>query len=280
MKFSTIAVLGSGLMGMGIVSSVAVRGVKCIMFSKTIDASKRLNVYLDRKLEKGWFSCEEKKHIQENIEVCTYDQLEKINSCDLIIECTYEDKNYKTELIKNIDKFKNANAVFCTNTSTLSVTDLSAFYSDPSRFAGMHFFSPVEKMQLIEVVKGLLTSCEVIDSLITFGKEIGKEPVYVEDTAGFVLNRLIAPYICEAVELLEKKVSSPEVIDSLIKHCVGASIGPLQLADYIGLDVIKKSSDILFDAYKDQIYVSPFLNKKYYANQLGKKTRKGFYNYG
>ncbi len=279
MNIKSVAVLGSGLMGSGIAATIARNNYSVSMFSHSQDAEVRMKSYIEHECVKGRLSETQKESIWTNLNILSYENLNELTKCDLVIESTHEDKAFKKNILKTIGKIASNMAIVCTNTSTLSVSELAAEYKKPGRFAGMHFFSPVASMGLIEVVKGFLTEDSVIDDLMQFGRMIGKEPVQVNDNPGFVLNRIIAPYISEAVNLLDRGIAEAADIDCIIKHCMGAQVGPLQLGDNIGLDVIKKCSDILFDAYKDSKYISNLLNKKYYAKEFGKKSGRGFYTY-
>jgi len=280
MKIKKIAIFGSGLMGMGISNSIAINDFQVSIFSKSDNCKERFFKYIDTEADKKRMDLDSAEIIKNNVSVYSYDGAESLKEADLIIESTYEDKKYKQEVVEFISKYSREEAIIASNTSTLSISELAASYKNQKNFLGLHFFSPVPQMKLVEVVKGYLTDDKAINDAIKFIEEINKEAVIVKDTAGFVLNRIIAPYISEAVCIYEKKLTSAENIDKMVSHCLGAKVGPLQLGDYIGIDVLKKCTDNLFDAYKDPHYCNTLINNMYYANNLGKKTGKGFYEYG
>lgn len=279
MTFKKIAVFGTGLMGKGIVQVIASAGCEVIVYSQSSNAFERFNNYLFYEQEKKRLLKEDVAYIQNLVSFKSYDDMDLLFEMDLVIETVKEDKSYKKKLLKKVSGFIGSDCIVVSNTSTYSITELGACLSTPAKLCGMHFFSPVPLMDLIEVIRGMASSEETINKVVRFSKELAKQPVVVKDTPGFVLNRLMAPYIKEAVALLEEGVASAIDIDKAVSSGVGLKIGPLQLADLIGIDVIKACMDNLYYEYRDNRYASTLITNMVRANMLGKKTKDGFYQY-
>lgn len=203
------------------------------------------------------------------------------STADLVIEAIVENIEVKRELFGRLDKMASKQTVFCSNTSSLSITTMASATARADRFAGMHFFSPVPMMKLVEVVKTEKVAPEVIEKLITFGKKVGKIPVVAKDTEGFIVNRLLIPYQLEACRLVERGVASIEDVDTAMKHGCGYPMGPFELGDSVGIDVVKFIVDGWHERFPDDVYFKPskLVDDMVAAGKLGKKTGEGFYKY-
>ena len=279
MEIKNIAVFGTGLMGKGIIQVLAGIDYRVYVFSRSIDSEDRFKKYLQYELNKGRFQESFINTIFKNIEFFNYGEFKKLSDADLVIESTKEDKELKKNLLCEISGYCKPDTIFVTNTSTFSVTELSSSIKKQSKFCGMHFFSPVPMMPLVEVIRGLCTDDETINKVFKLAEDIGKIPVIVKDTPGFILNRLMAPYIKEAVCLLEEGVTSAEEIDKIVTLGMNLKVGPLKLADLIGLDVIKVCMENLYCEYKESRFNSILLNNMVRAGMIGRKAGAGFYNY-
>lgn len=279
MEIKNIAVFGTGLMGKGIIQVLAGIDYRVYVFSRSIDSEDRFKKYLQYELNKGRIQESFINTIFKNIEFFNYGEFKKLSDADLVIESTKEDKELKKNLLCEISGYCKPDTIFVTNTSTFSVTELSSSIKKQSKFCGMHFFSPVPMMPLVEVIRGLCTDDETINKVFKLAEDIGKIPVIVKDTPGFILNRLMAPYIKEAVCLLEEGVTSAEEIDKIVTLGMNLKVGPLKLADLIGLDVIKVCMENLYCEYKESRFNSILLNNMVRAGMIGRKAGAGFYNY-
>jgi 3-hydroxybutyryl-CoA dehydrogenase len=280
MEIKKIAVFGTGLMGKGIIHVLAKKGFLISVYSKSQTFQQRMEDYLQHEVSKARLEKKDVPVILSNIKFCSYAILEEMEPVDLVIETSYEDKEFKQELLQRLSSFCTDHTILTTNTSTYSITELGSVAQKPENVCGMHFFSPVPLMPLVEVVKGLCTSADTVDAVCTLAKMIDKIPVVVNDTPGFVLNRILLPFILEAIRLVEQGVATSENIDTIMMLGMNLKVGPLKLADLIGLDVVKTSLDNLFNEFKETKYQpSILLNNMVRAKMLGKKTGKGFYNY-
>ena len=274
-----IFVLGSGTMGIGIVQTFAQSGFQVVMRERT--PGKGMNPLmkgLDKLVQKGKMKQEEKDNILSNIS--TTQNLEDAKDADLIIEVASENMSVKRELFAELDKICKPEAIFASNTSSLSITEIAGVTNRPDKVIGMHFFNPVPVMKLVEVIKGVLTSEETKDKAVELIKKIGKTPVEVVEAPGFVVNRMLVPMINEAVGILYEGIATVEDIDEAMKLGANHPIGPLALADLIGLDVCLDIMEILYTEFADSKYrPHPLLRKMVRGNLLGRKTGKGFYDY-
>lgn len=279
MNIEKVVVFGTGLMGTGISQVTAINGMKVLMFSNSLDSSNRFISYLQDNMKKKRITKEDYEKILKNVSFYSYSQLDMLVDVDLIIESTHENYEYKKSLFSKLNDYINETTIVASNTSTIGITKMASEINKPERFIGLHFFSPVPMMKLVEIVKGYFSTEDVLKKAKEYCDLIGKESVIVKDTPGFVFNRLFSGYIGEAISLLDEVDVSPEAIDSMIKHAIGSKIGPLKLADSIGIDVIKKSNDQLYDELKEQRFCINRINRMVYAKLFGKKTKQGFYNY-
>lgn len=279
----TIAVIGAGTMGNGIAHTFAQNGftVKLIDVSeKALD--KGMNTIannLDRMLAKGTITQEDVAKTITNIITYT-DIKDGVVGVDLVIEAATENVDLKLSIFKQLNEVCSHNTILATNTSSISITQIGAVVAHPERVIGMHFMNPVPIMQLVEVIRGYNTSDEVTQIIMQLSEKLGKTPVEVNDYPGFVANRILMPMINEAIETLYNQVAGVYEIDTVMKLGMAHPMGPLQLADFIGLDVCLSILNVMYDGYKNPKYAPcPLLVNMVRAGKLGVKSGEGFYDY-
>lgn len=283
MEIRKVGVCGAGLMGNGIAQTCASAGFDVVLM-EVADAPLQRGVQsigksLDKFVEKQKISLAERDAIFGRIVPTT--NVEDMKDCDLIIEAIVENVDAKVSLFQKLDDLLAPDAIICTNTSSLCVIELGAKTKRPNRVAGLHFFNPVPIMKLVEVVKTIATTQDVIDSLFAFARKLGKEPILAKDTPGFVVNRLLIPYLLYAIKVYEEGLASREDIDKGMKLGCGYPMGPLELLDFVGLDTTYYIAQIMFDEFKDPMMAPPTLLKRMVlAGNYGRKSGKGFYEYG
>lgn len=281
MDIKTIGIVGSGTMGSGIAQVAATSGLDVLL--NDVDA-----VYLDRSLkgidksltklaEKGKIT-ESKEAILARIQPTT--NLEDFKSADFVIEAVFEDFEVKKKVLAALDRILAPEVILTSNTSSISITRLAAQTNRPAQFMGMHFMNPVPLMALVELVRGMATSAETFAAVKAMAEKMGKVPVEAKDFPGFISNRILMPMINEAVYALMEGVGTAEAIDTVMKLGMNHPMGPLTLADLIGLDVCLSIMEVLYDGFKDPKYrPCPLLRKMVEAGYLGRKTGRGFYQY-
>ena len=282
MAIKTVGVLGCGLMGAGIAQVCAASGYKTIV--REVEDSflakglGRIDKFLAGGVEKGKLTAQEKDQTLGNLSGTT--RLEDLTDCDLVIEAIIENVEEKAKAYAILDGVVGEHAIFCSNTSSLCITELAAKTKRPDRFAGLHFFNPVPLMKLVEVIRGLTTSDDTYQQVFAFAQSLGKEPITAPDKPGFIVNRLLVPYLLDAIRVYEGGLASLEDIDQAMKLGCGYPMGPFTLLDFVGLDTTYFIANILFDEYREPRYAPPpLLKRMVMAGQLGRKSGKGFYDY-
>jgi len=275
-KQRKVGIVGTGLMGVQLAQFFAQNGYPVVLCSRTEDRSKAVIKDIKMGLSKTK-DLREIEIIMNRIEsTCEFSRLK---GADFIIENVIEDIEIKKQLFSDLSSICPQNTVIATNTSSLSITELASCVYKPERFIGMHFFNPVSKMNLVEVVYSKDTSRQTIEYTLNLSNELGKSPVLVRDLPGFIVNRSLMPFINEAASLLQEDIS-PNDIDSAIKLGLNHPMGPLSLADLIGIDVCVHIMETLYNSFKDARYIpAPIFYELIRKNHLGKKTGKGFYDY-
>lgn len=277
-----ICVVGTGTMGGGIVQTFAQSGYKVIVKGRSEASINRsiasITKVLSKQVEKGKIEEARKDEILSNITTAL--TFEECKDADLFIEAIAEDMETKKVTFAEIEKVAKESAILATNTSSLSITEVASTTSKPERVIGMHFFNPVPAMKLVEVIRGQMTDQEIFNKVFELSQAVGKVPVEVSEAPGFVVNRILIPMINEAVGILADGVAKKEDIDEAMKLGANHPMGPLALADLIGLDVCLAIMEVLYSEFADSKYrPHPLLRKMVRANQLGRKTKAGFYNY-
>lgn len=280
--FKNISILGSGTMGLDIAQVFASNDFNVTVYDITediIDKSKsRLSKSLERRLERGKITREYMDSLLSNIRFTV--NMDDLQEADLLVEAIVESISVKKTVFSRLDNLCKQEAIFATNTSSISITEIASATKRPDRFIGMHFFNPATVMKLVEVIRGMHTSDETFNAINDLSKALGKEPVAVEEAPGFVVNRLLIPMINEAVALLAEGVSTAEGIDTAMKLGANHPMGPLALADLIGLDVCLAIMDTLYQETHDSKYrAHTLLRKMVRGGALGKKTGLGFFVY-
>ena len=282
MRISTVGVVGAGIMGSGIAQVFAAAGYQVHMHDVNDAALQRGLAAIDRSLsrlvKKSVIGEADKSTILERIATGT--SMQELAGADLVVEAASEDETLKLRIFGELDSVCKPGAILASNTSSISITRIGAATRRPDRVAGMHFMNPVPVMELIEVIEGLETSAEVSAAIHEVARAIGKTPVAVRDSAGFAANRILLPMINEAVFTLYEGVANAEDIDKVMKLGMNHPIGPLALADLIGLDTCLSIMEVLYDGFKDPKYrPCPLLRQMVDAGRLGRKTGHGFYDY-
>ncbi len=286
MEIKKVAVLGCGLMGSGIAQVCATAGFDVTVLEveqKYLDKGfggieKSLAKFAERPVEKGGITPQQKDEIRARLKGTT--NKADLADCDIVIEAIIENVEEKKKMWASIDSIVKKDAIFASNTSSISVTELLTAVKRPERFIGLHFFNPVPLMKLVEVVKTIATSPDVYDAAYEFAKKLGKVPVRTSDKTGFIVNRLMVQYLLDAVRAYEEGVGSIEDIDSAMKLGCGYPMGPFTLLDFVGLDTTYYITHVMYDEFKERRFASPpLLKRMVMAGWYGRKSGRGFYDY-
>ena len=282
MSIQRVGVIGAGTMGNGIAQACAVKGIAVVMVDiqqAAVDKGiSTISSSLDRLIKKEAMTDADKTKALSLIQGSTrYEDLAKV---DLVIEAATENHALKIKILQQLDAIVGAEVLIASNTSSISITQLAAVVSHPERFIGMHFFNPVPVMALVEIIRGLQTSDSAHDAVHDLAKRLGKSPITVKNAPGFVVNRILVPMINEAFFVLAEGLASPEDIDTGMRLGCNHPIGPLALADMIGLDVCLAVMEVYLDQFGDSKYrPCPLLKEMVAAGRLGRKTKQGVYSY-
>ena len=277
-----IAVIGAGQMGRGIAQVAAMSGFRVQLFDISKDSLEFAKSFIQKQMEKGLTKGKwDKALVKSTVENLSYiTDMKEIASTDLAIEAATENKNIKFEIFKQMDEIIQDDAILATNTSSISITEIAAVTGRPEKVAGMHFMNPVPVMKLVEGIRGLETSEETFATVEAVSQKMGKTFVKANDVAGFAVNRILMPMINEAVYALYEGVAEVEDIDTAMKLGCNQPMGPLELADFIGLDTCLAIMEVLHDGLGDSKYrACPLLKKYVLAGRLGRKSGRGFYEY-
>jgi 3-hydroxybutyryl-CoA dehydrogenase len=282
MSVKNVMVIGAGQMGSGIAQVCAQAGYQVVLNDLKPEFVERglgvINKNLSRVVEKGRMTAEEKQEVVDRIRPST--DLNDASAVDIVIEAAVENMEIKTKLFAQLDKIAPENTILASNTSSLPITEIAAATNRPEKVIGMHFMNPVPVMKLVEIIRGLATADEVYQTIEEMTKTIGKVPVEVNDSPGFVSNRILLPMINEAIYALYEGVATKEAIDDVMKLGMNHPMGPLTLADFIGLDTCLYIMETLHEGFGDDKYrPCPLLRKYVKAGWLGKKSGRGFYIY-
>ncbi len=286
MQINKVGVLGCGLMGSGIAQVAATAGFDVTVLEveqKYLDKGfagidKSLAKFAERPPEKGGITAQQKDEIRARLKGTTRRQ--DLANCDIVIEAIIESVAQKKEMYAALDGIVKKEAIFASNTSSISITELMTATKRPERFIGLHFFNPVPLMKLVEVVRTIATATDVYEAAYEFAKKLGKVPVRTSDKTGFIVNRLLVPYLLDAIRAYEEGVGSIEDIDNAMKLGCGYPMGPFTLLDFVGLDTTYYITHVMYDEFKERRFASPPLLKRLVmAGWYGRKTGKGFYDY-
>jgi 3-hydroxybutyryl-CoA dehydrogenase len=282
MKIRKVGVLGCGLMGAGIAEVAARAGFETVVREVSEEVVEkglaRLRASLDKAVDKGKLEAAERDKTMGRLAGVV--DLAALADCDVIVEAIVENLDEKRKTLAALDAVVKEGALFASNTSSLTITQIAMSTRRPDRFVGLHFFNPVPVMKLVEVVRTLLTSQEAFDAAIDLVRAFGKEPVAARDNSGFIVNRLLVPYLLDAIRAHEEGVGTVEDIDKAMQLGCGYPMGPFTLLDFVGLDTTYYIADIMFEEYREKRFAPPpLLKQMVLAGRLGRKSGRGFYDH-
>ncbi|MFS8636455.1 MAG: 3-hydroxybutyryl-CoA dehydrogenase [Gemmatimonadota bacterium] len=277
-----VAVLGCGLMGSGIAEVSARAGYETRVREVSDELCQKgrsaIEKSLGRAVEKGKLAAEERDAALGRLHFTT--SLEELKDVDIVIEAVTEDLDLKNEMFRALDQICGPSTIFASNTSSLTIADMAAATRRPDRMVGLHFFNPVPVMKLVEVVRTIATSEETFRTAFEFAKSLGKEPIVAKDTSGFIVNRLLVPYMLDAIRALEQGLGTIEDIDKGMVLGTGYPMGPFTLSDFVGVDTLYRIAEIMFEEYRETRFAPPPLLKRMVSmGYFGRKSGRGFYDY-
>jgi 3-hydroxybutyryl-CoA dehydrogenase len=282
MPITSVGVLGCGLMGAGIAQVCAQAGYRTVV--REVDQGVldkglgRIRRFLDEGVQKGKATADQRDAALGRLSGTT--SFDALAECDLVIEAIVENLEAKRQAYAAVEAVVSNDALVVSNTSSLCITELAAATTRPDRFGGLHFFNPVPLMKLVEVVRGLSTSQDTYETLFAFAQSLGKEPVTAPDRPGFIVNRLLVPYLLDAIRAYENGLGTIEDIDKGMKLGCGYPMGPFTLLDFVGLDTTYYIANIMFEEFREPAYAAPpLLKRMVLAGRVGKKVGRGFYEY-
>ena len=282
MSIKKVGVLGCGLMGSGIAQVAAQSGYEVIVreVNKELldNGLGRINDFLAKGVKREKLSQSDMDETLSKITGTT--ELSDLSDCDLVIEVIIEKMELKAAVYKELSEVCKTETIFASNTSSLSITEMASHTNRPDKMVGLHFFNPVPLMKLVEVARSVATSSESFDAVYEFAKSLGKTPVKCNDTTGFIVNRLLVPYLLDSIRQLENGLATIEDIDNAMKLGLAYPMGPFALLDFVGIDTTLYIADIMFEQFKEHKYAAPSLMRRMvHAGYFGKKSGKGFYDY-
>ena len=282
MQIKTVGVVGCGLMGAGIAQVAAGSGYRTVVREVNQAALDkglgRIRTFLEDGVTKGKVTPEQRDGTLANLTGTT--EFGALQDCDLVVEAIIENIDDKTAAYTALEAVVSPRTILASNTSSLCITELAARTRRPDRFGGLHFFNPVPLMKLVEVIRALTTSDETYQALFAFSQSLGKDPITAPDKPGFIVNRLLVPYLLDAIRCYERGLGTVEDIDKGMKLGCGHPMGPLTLLDFVGLDTTYYIANIMFDEYKDAMFAAPpLLKRMVLAGKTGRKAGEGFYKY-
>lgn len=277
-----IGVVGCGLMGSGIAQMSALNGYATTVVEINDDVLKKgianIHDFLEKGKKRGKVTDEQIESVKKNLSTAT--NLSALKDCDLVIEAVTENADLKKKLFKDLAEITRPDCILATNTSSISITEIATVVKNPERMVGMHFFNPVPIMKLVEVIRGLATTDAVMAACREYALSIGKEPITCSDTPAFVVNKLLIPYLLDAVRMVQDGVATPEDVDKAMVHGCGYPMGPITLLDYVGLDTTCHAADVMYEEFREPKYAAPvLLRRMVQAGRWGRKTGRGFYSY-
>jgi len=277
-----IGVVGCGLMGSGIAQMSALNGYATTVVEINDEVLKKgianIHDFLEKGKKRGKVTDEQIESVKKNLSTAT--SLSALKYCFFDIEAVTENADLKKKLFKDLAEITRPDCILATNTSSISITEIATVVKNPERMVGMHFFNPVPIMKLVEVIKGLATTDAVMAACREYALSIGKEPITCSDTPAFVVNKLLIPYLLDAVRMVQDGVATPEDVDKAMVHGCGYPMGPITLLDYVGLDTTCHAADVMYEEFREPKYAAPvLLRRMVQAGRWGRKTGRGFYSY-
>ncbi len=277
-----VGIVGCGLMGSGIAEISALAGYATTVVEISDELLKKGMAKIDGSMEKGKkrgkLSEEQYAAAKKNLSSST--SLSALKDCDIIFEAVTENTELKKKLFKDLSEIARGDAILATNTSSISITEIASVVKNPERVVGMHFFNPVPVMKLVEIIKGYATSDAVMAASREFALAVGKEPITCPDTPAFVVNKLLIPYLLDAVRMVQDGIATAEDVDKAMVHGCGYPMGPITLLDYVGLDTTLHAADVMYAEFRESRYAAPvLLRRMVQAGHWGRKTGRGFYSY-